>query len=269
MAVTDGLAAYWKFDEPAGSSPARDFVGGSTLTPSGPVSVETGLIGYGRHLPGGAAAAPYLSAPSAPELVLGDRDFTLAMWCRPDSLPATATLVIKGDGTAAGTEYRVRFIGADTGVFSATVHASNGAVQATVSAETFGTPAIGQYCLLVFRVDRTAQTLSLSVNAGPQDSAALADAPNSTAATFYVGSRSGSNGWHGLIGEMFVWGRVITEAEEDELYASGLAGRTYPYPPPDPDRVWRATAKSTVWESRDRATVFESSRRVAVWEAPE
>lgn len=165
-------------------------------------------------------------------LQTGDVDFTIAAWIYLDSKPAQMNVAARYGGVpAVNNEYFVRYVGGATdrlqfGVF-------NNAFSGYATANTYGSPPLSTWALLVCWHDSVANTINIQINNGGIDSTPYANGVLAGNFIFELGARaSGSLTWDGRIGPTMFWksagggGGVLTAAQRTALWNGG-AGLPY------------------------------------------
>ena len=229
--LLNNLIAYWPGNEANGD--ALDLhTNALHLTDVNTVTSNPGLV-YATARQYTAAANEYHTRPGDDALLsTGDLDFTLAAWCRLDSLSNVA-LGCKWAG--AGTREYLLFHNqtdhAPNNTFSWSI-SSTGAAYTTLDANTFGAAAINVWYLVVGWHDSVANQIGISVN-DTADTAAYATGVFDSATVFRIGTLANAvYTMNGRIGPTMFWksagggGGVLTAAQRTALYNSG-AGLTY------------------------------------------
>lgn len=208
MALPDQLVAYYaleeKFEEgihAVNSVPpnAHPLTHNPTIPGGVPQSI-TGKVAKGLQIVGDA----YLAAPDAAQFRLG-KDKTIAFWFRAEPGFSTAVMIEKA------SEYRFEFA-ESTGRLAVLGFA--GFVQHSTVL------ALGQWHLVVFTYDFSAGLAHLRLNSGLQESGLI----TSTVGASGVAINASSGSFD--IDELGFWDRILTAAEQDELYNDG-DGITY------------------------------------------
>ena len=232
--LLNNLIAYWPGDEVAGNAldahtNALHLTDINTVT-SNPGNVYLLARQYTR------ANVEYHRHIDDPLLSCGNTDITWAAWVYLGSKPGTQMRIMaKHDGASiAGSEYALSWINT-TDRFRLEGYLSP-ATTPTVSATTFGAPALGTWYLVIAHHDAVNDQLGISVNDGVIDTAALVGGLNDTVTVFNIGNwannGAGTNCWDGRIGPSAMWksaaggGGVLTAAQRTALYNGG-AGLTY------------------------------------------
>jgi YD repeat-containing protein len=121
----------------------------------------------------------------------------------------------------------------------------DGSVQTTVTANTFGALSTGEWYFVYVYHDEHNDEIGISINDGAVDTATHTGGVNNSTTDFNIGRRAGSSHIHfydGLVDEVGVWDRVLTEEELDYLYNDG-DGQAYPFQVPpisaqEPQPTW-------------------------------
>lgn len=215
------LISWWSLDEESGTR--NDSHGTNHLT-----DVNTVLYAAGKQ--GNAADFEvsnfeYLTIASNATLQMGDIDFTIAFWMNLEST-GSRTFVSKYDTAAGKREYLVLFEG---GELRFGVSADGNAV---VTLDWGPTPSLATWYFVVAWHDATANTINIQVNDGTPTSAAHSTGLSTGTGTFMLGALSLSGTPYtvymhdGLLDEVSIWKRVLTDEERTWLFNSG-DGRAY------------------------------------------
>src|SRR5262245_39117478 len=137
MALTDGLISYWRLDEASGSR--ADSHGGNALTENGGVGSAAGKISGAADFDG---SNDYLSRADNADLSTGDIDFTVQAWVNPGSKTALRPIVGKLNGAGTVAEYLLLY-SSSSDRFELRITGNGFAWQATLAANTFGSPSTG------------------------------------------------------------------------------------------------------------------------------
>lgn len=228
MSLIDGLIHYWTLDEASGTR--ADSVGGAHLTPVNSPTVVAGKIGNAVDLE--EDSTQYFESS---EIIDWSGDFTFACWVKAEELPAVTfynTLVHDGgvyDG--CGVEIKNSFNGDLAFIFFrgnppppydyCITHASEMAT-------------VGNWDLFIATHDATAKKIEASSFG---DDGVLRKFSNTYAWTnaashaqnFRLGvKRDGTQSWDGLIDEVGIWNRVLSDDELTSLY-NNRDGLAYPF----------------------------------------
>lgn len=219
MALSDNLVAYWSLED------ATDAVGSLDLTNNNSVTFDTGIVGDGAVF--ASASSQSLSHASDTTLVMGDVDFSISMWVYLETRTDYQTFIAKDNGGST-YEYSVRYDRFGSNRFQFLISNDGTAEQTWVAASTFGIPPEATWCFLVCRHDATANEISICVNDGTVETTSHSGGAYAGSATFYVGDAGGYFYLNGMLDEIGIWKRVLSDAEVTELYNSG-SGRDYAY----------------------------------------
>lgn len=215
------LKGYWKLDEASGN--AIDAKGVNTLTDNNSVGTGVGKISTGRDFTG--ASSQFLSSADNAALSMGDIDFTIGAWVRyAGTLGALQYPAIMGKWVLATTKEYNLYLNGDSTRFEFSV-SGDGTTSTTVTANTFGAPVNDTWYHVVAWHDATANTISISVNAGTPDSAAHTTGVVDSTSAFQIGAFDGAFFWTGQIDEAFLTKRVLTAGERTSLYNVGVGCR--------------------------------------------
>lgn len=218
--LLNDLAAYWKLEDNW-----IDSVGGLTLSPQASPVFAAGIVGQAADFESGSSQWAEISDQAA--VSVGDIDFTIAVWVKPESLPSQPAIVTKEDNVK---EYRVDLDGSNRPRFI--LFDSGNGVIAQAIATTFGSLSAGSEYLIIAEHDVTNNKARIGVNGGTMDEVATSGAPHDGSAKFRFGARgapgSEVNFLDGLVDEVGLWKRLLASDEKTELYNSG-SGITYPF----------------------------------------
>lgn len=225
-----GLLAYWKMEE-ATSATRLDSAQDFDLTQAEGVTKETGKIGFAAGFDGAdqilSSTADALKLPSA-----AVPDFTVAFWCKTNT--ATQFTVPVARRQEAGIdEERAWCVIYDevNNKFFIVVYEDNG----TDSQQTdVASPVAKNNWVFVAVRIAAAATIDIRANAtdGAQKDISAAPANLDATAIFVVGAYLATATplapWEGMIDEMGVWNRRLSDAELTTLYNGG-SGITFPF----------------------------------------
>jgi len=201
--LLNNLLAYWKLDESEGAR--ADATGnGNDLSDNNSVGVATGKVGNAASFDG----SNYLMAASA---ILGATDdFTIVAWV---NFSTTGSYLI----AASSYPDYISFGISDVGLVHLTAGVGDGVTGGSVNSD--------EWSLIVAR--REGDSISVSVNAGAASFGTVG--ASSAPAAFTVSSNSGGEAFfNGLIDEVGVWNRALSDSEITQLYNGGN-GLTYPF----------------------------------------
>jgi hypothetical protein len=215
--LTNGIQAYWKFDEGSGTT-ASDATGrGYTGTTHGAnIWTASGKINAGLQL-GGSGSGNYVST-SFPVPTSGQ--VTYAGWAQRADTSASYGLLGSSAGSGNGVLIQIP---SGTNNIKFWRHSSGVGVTFTNVL-----PAPGTWFDWVLVDDTAAQTTTLYIN-GASVGTISDTGTYTTPGTLEVGGYAGtSSPFKGLEDEAAVWNRALTAAEVSTLYNGG-AGLQYPF----------------------------------------
>lgn len=232
MALTDSLVAYWSLESDGTDATGR----GNTLTNSG-ATFTTGKVNNGVDLESGDS--DYLYIADNPDVSSGNVNFTATAWVKFETVISSAVILNKFNDTA-DREYLLRVSGTSLQWLWST-NAVGGRVDLT--ATTFGAVSTGTWYFVEAGHNASTNQTWISVNAGTRDTAS-ASGGNDGAAAFEIGRQGNASNYHdGLVDEVGIWKRVLSEAEIDELYNSGT-GLAYPFSSGNPLALFAAQMRA-------------------------
>lgn len=217
--LVNDLVSYWSLDEESGTR--VDSVGSADLTDNNTVLYDTGVNGN---------AASFVGI-NAEELTLDDTDSV-----QPGSSGMTWAFWLKA-GAAAYQYWMSKGIGANQfaplfgcqtgGAVDFYIGDGSGTSQAQLAAVS----GLDDWTLIIAWWDGTEKKANVWVKNAAEDRGiagiALSGQPYNGTSTFTLGSATAGGGFAtGLMDEVAIWSRVLTEDERTELYNSG-AGKFY------------------------------------------
>jgi len=125
------IVAYWKMNEPAGSTTMVDSTGkGHNGTLHNVTAGVDGPPGLGTAYQfGGSAAKSYVEVPTSPSLDPGTQPISITFWMKTQHLPASGDYDLVRKGVFPGQEYKVEL--EKTGQIACTFHGSLASNNAT------------------------------------------------------------------------------------------------------------------------------------------
>lgn len=222
--LLNNLIAYWPGNEAAGN--ALDLhTNALHLTDTNTVTNAAGLV-YPTARQYTAANLEYHTRAGDDALLsTGDVDFTVAAWCRMDTIPLAAGIASKFV-VVGQYEYGLYYRGV-TNAFRFTV-SNDGTAIIPVDAVTLGLPVINTWYLVVGWHDSVANTLNIQINNGGVDSVAHATGVFNSTSPFRVGQVVNANYMNGRIGPTMFWksagggGGCLSSAKRTALWNGGL-----------------------------------------------
>ena len=221
LVSASALVSYWKMDESSGN--ATDSVGTNTLTDNNTVTSASGIINTGRQFKSGSNES--FSVVSNASLTGGDVDVTVGGWVYLDTTPGEMHCFGKWNESAS-REYSLIYATAGGSVFKFQL-SENGTSTSILSATTFGAVSACTWYHVIGWFDSANNQIGISVN-GISNTASAPSAFSGTAPLF-IGSRTGAGNFlDGRIDEAFLFRRVLTSTEINNLYNGGV-GLAYPF----------------------------------------
>jgi hypothetical protein len=190
----------------------------------------SGAVGYSRPIKTYStgryvieASNQYFSQPSSAATVMGDIDFTIAIWANKlvDTAGGYPGVIAKNDGS--GLEYEIYWDAGEHPTFYVRSYPT-GATSATV-----GTPnalSLGSWHLIIAWHDSVNNTLNIQADNGTVGTAAWSSGVYAGTSEFWLGRQTNQN-LTGYLGPAMVWKRVLTSAERAALYRGQGWGYSY------------------------------------------
>ena len=217
-AISDNLVSCWTMDEASGTR-NDSAANANHLTDNNTVASAAGKIGNAADFE--LSNAEFLSIASNASLVMGNIDFTLVAWVNPESDATTKMIVSKNNGGSDGNEYSLyESIGpGSAGSFGVDYTGSSGAVGTSTS------HSLSTWYFLTARHDATADLLKINESGGATQSLATGGLAPATGTTgLRIGRRDEAGNpfyYDGLIDEVAIWKRALSDGEITDLYNSG------------------------------------------------
>jgi len=218
-----GPVAYWDMDDATGD--ALDNVGANDLTEtSGTIASVAGKVGTARDFERGDTEH-FEAADAAWNSITGD--LTIAAWINPE----TATGIFQGiagklevTGDQCSYLLAINDLGQVTFECSSDGTRTSAAVYNQVQSTTILSAGTWYFCV---GRHRSGVGIDVSINAVSEESIAHTAGIFDGTALFQVGAyNAGASNFDGLIDEVGLWNRVLTDAEVAFLYNGG-SGRSY------------------------------------------
>ncbi|MDP3722930.1 MAG: LamG-like jellyroll fold domain-containing protein [Candidatus Omnitrophota bacterium] len=222
--LTDGLIAYWKFEESGGAR--DDQKGPNDLADHNTVTQAAGKKGNAALFT--AANNESLSIPDNAALSMGaEVDFTIAAWVYLADDVGQKVIVAKRDLISTpGIAYQIAR-SASVNVWRLNV--GNNVASAVAEVSTSGDLS-GAWHFVVGWHDAVANTINLQVDEGSVSSTSYSSGSYDDTNPFILGNATTGTdegvGMGGRIDEVGIWKRVLTTQERTDLYNNG-AGNTY------------------------------------------
>lgn len=211
---TSNLKAYWKLDEATGATRVDSF-GSNNLTDSGGVTQVAGIVGNAAHF-----STPQYLVNTNTNLPNGDQDYTVNVWVYLDSKSGNSAILKKGN-TADFDLFYIQSIDR----FEFTQWDDSGSVGIPIDADSLGSPGINTWYFITLRRNTTADSISIQVNGGAEDTTNLGGFifPGPRDNYFFLGDGIANSN---RADEVSVFNKVLSSTERTALYNSGL-GNTY------------------------------------------
>lgn len=221
MALTDNLVSYWKMED------VNDAVGSRTLTNNNTVTFTSGKVNNAGSFNG---SNQYLSRASDSGLQITGA-LTIAFWIYCDTLTGTQAIVAKSNGDISNYEFEISR--GSSGQLSFT--SSNASNYFNAYTGNSLITASSWYFVVMRKSGNVngTDTITFRVN-GSNNTTTVGSANISNVGTstydFTIGRRGGGTAQYfdGLIDEVGIWNKNMSDAEADQLYNSG-SGTTYPF----------------------------------------
>ena len=224
MPLADSLVAHWRLD----STAWEDIVGSHNLTPTGSPSAVAGQICNAVSI---TSNAQKLTAADAPDLE-ASTSFSLAGWVNLRSKNALSSFIVcKTNQANGGREYQWWYqFGTDTLSFS--LFENGLASSARVEYNNLGSPPLNTWIFVAAGYDVPNSKIWMKVNSLARMEVAVTTPPIATSTPLTIGNAGGGaqTSWlDGMVDSVsFWWGRVLSNADCDRLYANGN-GLGYPF----------------------------------------
>ena len=230
--ITDNLEGYWKMDEVSGTrvdATAND----NDLADNNTVGSATGIINLGADFE--SDNSEYLSITDATQVGLDiTGDFSASYWLKVEEAPATNNAdVILGKWDSGGVNERAFYtIYRDTGGtkylgMALSSDGTGGNSDTVLVAQTL-TPGTLYHVVITFDVSSGTMEAFVDGSSIGTDTTAIGSIFD-TPAPFTIGAAGNpSNYFDGIIDEVGVWSRILTDDEVEDLYNGG-SGLAYPF----------------------------------------
>ena len=221
MALSDALVAYYPLDEASGN--AIDAHGSNDLTDNNTVGIATGKVSGGRDFE--RDNSEYFSHTG----FSWDTAWSIAFWCKPESLAAAYAGLWSRDNSNFGARSQSTIYLKSNGKLAVYIDGTinyDGTGSQTLSA--------GNWHFIVFSYS---PSTGIVVYVNDVQDADTSDSGTPSTASVgmrlgddnYSGEDSGGREFDGVIDECGIWlGRTLDSSERTELYNSGN-GRDYAY----------------------------------------
>jgi hypothetical protein len=220
--ISGGLVAYYDFEDASGN--LLDNVGSNDLTETdGTIASVAGKVGNARDFER-ADTEYFAAADAAWNSITGN--LTITAWINAE----TASGIFQGivsKLTVAGDQVSYLLGINDLGEVTFEVSTDGTRTSSAVFEQVNSTPISASTWYFLVGRRREGVNVGLSVNAGTEVTATLAGGIFDGTAAFEIGAYNvNASNFDGIIDEVGVWNRVLTDDEVDWLYNSG-SGRSY------------------------------------------
>jgi len=215
----DGLLSYYKAD---GTS--DDAIGTNDGTLTYGATYGTGIINQGFSLDG---VNDYVNMGDTLNFD-GSTPYSISMWVNLDSLSGVQMLISKQSIASSKVGYSIFYY---NGRFDSILANNRTSNNIYVRAGTT-TPSINTWYNIVLTYDGSKNASGISFNINSVDEVIVVEnnltGSISNSIDFNIGARNSSAQYtNGIIDEVGIWERVLTQSEITELYNSGI-GKQYP-----------------------------------------
>jgi len=219
-----GLVDHWRLDEPSGVRHA-DW-NGLALSEVGAVGNAPGKINMAAK----ATLTEWLSRPTSPLLNIGNDSFTVVFWCKRNSLSDGIILSKYINVESANRMFMVQ----DTvpqQAFRLYLANATGTARSLLFSQVVPQDTSTWFFVAV-GFDKPNQQAWIRVDTTKNVGASLSPTVFNSAAPLIVG-RTGNIAsqvlpWDGLVDELGIWSRKLTDAELDQLYNGGAGLALFP-----------------------------------------
>lgn len=230
MALTDGLVAYWSFDEASGNAADATGNGHTMVETSGTIARVSAKISNGADFEAGDTE--YFTCADSSFADFPTTAMTIAFWAQPESLSAKGTFLeksIHGGSNSFGliSDTSGRLIAYTNPSTSGYANHGDTPTSALVAGEmhhyavVFDGAASGNSNRLKIYKDGSGLTLSFTgtIPASIDDSTAPVNIGTWGSLAYY---------YDGILDEMGLWNIALTSGDVTSLYNSG-SGLAYPF----------------------------------------
>jgi len=200
------LQGYWRLENNWNDSSSN----GYNLTASGSPTFTTAMFGYGASLAAASSQYASIADASCPNLeITGSR--TVSAWIKLNS--TSGSVIVSKDG-GAGNFYQILRTATDVIRFRCVGLTTNDTVDSDVVINT------GEWYHVCGVYDSTAGKLKVFVN-GHKTEVSASGSSNDTNGDFYIGRNSAGNYWDGVIDDVAVWDRALSDEEVLAIFTGG------------------------------------------------
>jgi Concanavalin A-like lectin/glucanases superfamily len=220
-AITDNLVSYYKCD---GTGSFVDTAGSNTLAESsGTMDSVTGKINNGRDFEAGDTELAVIADNASLSIT---SSMTITAWVNPESFASNPNVIVAKFNTGSQRSYRLA-LAVTTGQATFTV-SNDGTATVAATASTFGNLSTGTWYFICARFDDAGDLIKVSVN-NVQNTAAHTTGIFDSTANFQLGDQTPAfSPFDGVIDEVGIWSRALSDGEVTSLYNSG-SGLAHPF----------------------------------------
>lgn len=225
MALTDNLQAYWKLDESSGN--AADSHSTNTLTNNNSTAFAAAKINNGADLEESSSQSLSIADASQTGLDLSG-DLSFSLWFKAESFNAGSERPLIAKRVGAGNQRSFHFKLGSAGVNIGLLWYTDGNTIGGNLSVVWSPSTATWYHVVVTKSSTTVKFYVDGAQQGADQTGSNATIYNGTA-PFELGAFADSpEYWDGLIDEVGVWSRALTDSEVSTLYNGG-AGLSYPF----------------------------------------
>ncbi len=220
LQAPSGIVAWWTFDETSGST-AQDIAGTNPGVRVGGPIPSSGQVAGALHFDGSAS---YVGVGDSDQWAFGSNDFTIELWANFD-VPGSGTVghpgdIFIGNDEGPGTVNKW-FFALGGGVLN--FHVNGPATGSAFLVQAPFSPSVGRWYHLA--VTRSGGRFTIFVDGSPVGSEmTTVDVPNANA-PLTIGQAEDLGFMHGMLDEVSVYHRALTQQEIAAVAGAGKAGK--------------------------------------------
>ena len=224
-----GLIAWW-----AGEFSAQDHTGFNHGSLQNGTTFSAGIVGTAFSFDG---VDDYVSIPASASLDVGvGSGFTLEFWLQPSNTSSQQVIAEWNNGAGGVGVHLMHSIGALGGLGSLFANITDNAGGSHYFATAAGVLITGNRYHVALTYDKTAGIAKIFINGTQTAAENVGTFTPQTSYALYLGTRFSGQGvgayQHGLLDEVSLYNRALSEAEIQAIFATGSAGKcTTPVPP--------------------------------------
>jgi hypothetical protein len=216
-AYIESIAAAWTFDADQGDTIVDASGNGNNGVLAGNAPHVAGVFGDALEFD---AATTYIEVPFSESLrLLNESSFTLAAWFIANEIPSTNRVVLQ-QLDANGTGRTWLYVTSDTGGEIASYIGGG-----RTSSGVFIEPGVWYHAAVVVTEGGDTDSVQIYVNGSPEGDP-LAIGMESCEGAFHIGAHKTptSNVWDGLLDEVVLFNKALSQAEIESLMTNGISG---------------------------------------------